>query len=120
MAKDGGVFAFGDATFEGSAGSLTLVAPVVGITAAPGGNGYWLGAADGGVFNYGPGAAFLGSAGGLHLNAPVVAIAGSPDGNGYWLAAGDGGVFSYPDAVFWGSAGGLTLNAPMVGMAAVT
>ena len=49
-----GVFAFGDATFEGSAGNLTLVAPVVGIAAAPGGNGYWLGAADGGVFNYGP------------------------------------------------------------------
>lgn len=33
--------------------------------------GYWLAAADGGVFTFG-GAAFYGSAAGMHLNAPVV------------------------------------------------
>jgi hypothetical protein len=38
---------------------------------APQGNGYWLFAADGGVFNFGS-AAYRGSTGSLHLNQPVV------------------------------------------------
>jgi hypothetical protein len=33
VASDGGVFAFGDATFEGSTGSLALNKPVVGMAA---------------------------------------------------------------------------------------
>ena len=31
-ASDGGIFSYGDAPFEGSAGSLTLNKPVVGIS----------------------------------------------------------------------------------------
>jgi hypothetical protein len=34
-------------------GGKPLNAPVVGITATPDGKGYWLTAADGGVFAYG-------------------------------------------------------------------
>ena len=79
--------------------------------------GYWLAAADGGVFNYG-GAGFLGSAGSLHLNQPIVGTAATPDGGGYWLVAADGGIFNYGDAGFFGSAGSLPLNQPIVGMAA--
>jgi hypothetical protein len=45
----------------------------VGITATPDGKGYWLTAADGGIFNYGD-ALFLGSAGGIKLNQPVVGV----------------------------------------------
>jgi hypothetical protein len=31
VAADGGVFTFGDAGFEGSAGAAALVAPIVGV-----------------------------------------------------------------------------------------
>src|SRR6202034_1213924 len=62
VASDGGIFAYGDARFYGSTGSIHLNSPVVGMAAGPGGNGYWLVAADGGVFNYGS-AHFYGSAG---------------------------------------------------------
>jgi hypothetical protein len=90
--------------------------PVVGIVAAPTGDGDWLVASDGGVFNYGS-AAFHGSAGGNTLNSPVVGMAGDAATGGYWLVAADGGVFSY-GAPFYGSAGGIHLNSPVVGMAA--
>ncbi|MHB1584575.1 MAG: fibronectin type III domain-containing protein [Acidimicrobiales bacterium] len=79
--------------------------------------GYWLVAADGGVFSFGD-AGFHGSAGGMHLNQPIVGMAATPDGGGYWLVAADGGVFSFGDAGFHGSAGGMHLNQPIVGMAA--
>jgi hypothetical protein len=90
--------------------------PVVGMAVTPDGGGYWLVAADGGVFRYGD-AGFYGSDGGTSLNAPVVGMAVTPDGKGYWLAASDGGVFSFGDAAFHGSAGGLHLNQPIVGIA---
>jgi hypothetical protein len=86
------------------------------MASTPSGRGYWLVAADGGVFSYGD-AAFFGSAGGLPLVAPVVGMASTPSGRGYWLVAADGGVFTYGDAAFFGSAGGLPLVAPVVGMA---
>jgi N-acetylmuramoyl-L-alanine amidase len=92
-------------------------APVVGMAATHDGGGYWLVAADGGVFSDGN-ASFFGSAGSLRLNAPVVGMAATPDGGGYWLVAADGGIFSYGNAAFFGSAGSLQLNAPIVGMAA--
>ena len=53
VASDGGIFAFGDAQFYGSTGSLALAQPVVGMSAAPGGRGYWFSAADGGLFAFG-------------------------------------------------------------------
>jgi hypothetical protein len=118
--SDGGIFSYGEvpghAGFFGSAGSLTLNRPVVGVARTPNGNGYWMVAADGGVFNYG-GAGFFGSAGNLTLNSPIVGIASTPDGAGYWLVAADGGVFAYGDAVFHGSAGGTHLAKPVVGIA---
>ena len=117
VASDGGVFAFGGASFNGSAGSLTLNKPVVGMAATPDGGGYWLVASDGGIFAYGD-AAFYGSTGSLTLNKPIVGMASTPDGGGYWLVASDGGIFAYGDAVFYGSTGGLPLNKPIVGMAA--
>jgi hypothetical protein len=117
VGADGGVFDFGSAQFHGSAGSLHLSAPIVGMAATSDGGGYWLVAADGGVFTYGD-AVFHGSAGSLHLRAPIVGMAATPDGGGYWLVASDGGVFTYGDAVFYGSTGALHLNAAMVAIAA--
>jgi 3D (Asp-Asp-Asp) domain-containing protein len=73
------------------------------MAATADGGGYWLAAAQGGVFTYGD-AHFRGSAGNTHLHAPIVGIAATPDGGGYWLAAADGGVFTYGDAHFRGSA----------------
>jgi N-acetylmuramoyl-L-alanine amidase len=116
VASDGGVFAF-NAPFEGSAGALPLVAPVVGMAATPDGGGYWLVASDGGVFAFGD-AGYFGSMGGHPLNRPVVGMATTPDGGGYWLVASDGGVFAFGDAKFLGSMGGHPLNRSIVGMAA--
>ena len=117
VAADGGIFDYGDATFWGSAGSLHLNAPVVGMAVTPSTNGYWMVASDGGIFNYGD-ARFFGSMGGRHLNKPIVGMAATPDGGGYWLVAADGGIFNFGDAGFRGSAGSLHLNRPIVGMAA--
>jgi hypothetical protein len=116
-AADGGVFAYGDAGFYGSAGGTVLDKPVVGMASTPMGAGYWLTAADGGVFAYGD-AGFYGSAGGTVLDKPVVGMASTPLGAGYWLTAADGGVFAYGDAGFFGSAGSTVLDKPVVGMAA--
>ena len=53
VARDGGIFAFGDATFLGSMGSSHLNAPVVDMAPTPDGHGYWLVASDGGIFSFG-------------------------------------------------------------------
>jgi protocatechuate 3,4-dioxygenase beta subunit len=82
------------------------------------GQGYWLVASDGGIFNYGPSANFYGSTGSIALNKPIVGMAATPDGGGYWLVASDGGIFAFGDAQFYGSTGSIRLNKPIVGMAA--
>jgi len=116
-AADGGVFAFGDATFYGSMGAVRLNQPIVGIAATPTGHGYWLVARDGGIFSFGD-ARFHGSTGGIHLNKPIVAMAASPSSGGYWFVASDGGIFSFGDAHFQGSTGGSPPGFPVVSMAA--
>ncbi len=116
VASDGGIFSYGDAGFYGSAGSIPLNRPIVGMAPTPDGGGYWLVASDGGIFSYGD-AGFYGSAGSIPLNRPIVGMAPTPDGGGYWLVASDGGIFSYGDAGFYGSAGSIPLNRPIVGMA---
>jgi hypothetical protein len=115
--SDGGVFAQNGAPFLGSAASLPLKAPVVGITSHPNDDSYWLVAADGGVFTFGA-ARFFGSTGGLRLNKPIVGMAPTPSGNGYWLVAADGGIFTFGDAQFFGSASTLRLVAPIVAVGA--
>ena len=86
------------------------------MASTPEGKGYWLVAADGGIFTFGD-AAFYGSTAALTLNSPVVGMASTPDGKGYWLVAADGGIFTFGDAAFYGSEGGTQLGAPVVGMA---
>ena len=97
----------------GDLGPARAVTPM----AAPEPGGYWLVAADGGVFP-GGGAPFLGSTGAIRLNQPIVGMAATPSGRGYWLVASDGGIFSFGDAAFFGSTGAIRLNRPIVGMAA--
>ena len=85
--------------------------PVVGMAATPDGNGYWLVAADGGVFTFGA-ARFFGSMGGQRLSGPVVGMAAT-GGGGYFLAGSDGGVFTFGDARFTSSASGL-VDSPVI------
>jgi N-acetylmuramoyl-L-alanine amidase len=101
VASDGGIFAFGDAGFFGSTGSLSLNRAVVGMAATPDGAGYWLVASDGGIFAYGD-AGFFGSASGL-LQRSAVALVPTPTGVGYRIISADGGVYSYGDALYLGS-----------------
>jgi lipoprotein-anchoring transpeptidase ErfK/SrfK len=84
------------------------------MAATPDGGGYWLVAADGGIFSFGD-ATFHGSAGGLHLDRPIVGMAATPDGGGYRLVAADGGVFDYGDAPYLGSAAGQATGFPALG-----
>jgi hypothetical protein len=115
-ARDGGIFAFGDARYRGAMGGRRLTKPIVGMAATPTGQGYWLAAADGGIFAFGD-ARFKGSAGAWRLNRPVVGMGATKSGNGYWLVAADGGIFAFGDARFKGSTGALRLRKPIVGMA---
>jgi hypothetical protein len=89
------------------------------VTSQPSGGvgGYWMVAADGGIFSFGD-ARFYGSMGNVKLNQPVVGMAATSDHAGYWLDASDGGIFSFGDARFYGSMGNVKLNQPVVGMAA--
>ena len=92
-----------------------LAAPLVGMASTPDGKGYWLVAADGGVFTYGD-AGFFGSKGGSGLQAPIVGMAPTPTANGYWLVTNIGNVYPFGDATQYGGPG--RLNAPVVGIAA--
>ncbi len=91
----------------------SLPTPVTGIASTPGGDGYWLTDAEGGVSAHGAARSY-GSMAGHPLNAPIEHVVATPDGKGYWLVAADGGTFSFGDAGFYGSMGGQPLNAPVV------
>jgi hypothetical protein len=111
------VRAVGVAPALGPASGLALNDDLVGIAATRSGRGYWLIAADGGIFTFGD-ARFYGSLGNLRLTQPIVGIAPTPTGHGYWLVAGDGGVFSFGDAGFYGSLGNGATVSPIVAMTA--
>jgi len=102
-------------TFASTFGLKSNWFSVVGVPSG-GIDGYWVGAADGGIFTFGA-AKFYGSTGAMKLNKPVVGMAVSPDQAGYWLVASDGGIFTFGSAKFYGSTGAMKLNKPVVGMA---
>lgn len=81
-----------------------LNAPVVAIVDTKTGGGYWLVAADGGVFAFGDAIAFnpdpIPSE---KLVRPIVSAASTPSGRGLILAGADGGVFTLGDAAYKGS-----------------
>jgi hypothetical protein len=82
-------------------GTTPVPSRFVGMAATPGGKGYWLAQAGGGVYSYGD-ARFQGSIQ-SPLAAPITGIASTSDGGGYWLVAADGGVFAFGDAGYYGS-----------------
>jgi hypothetical protein len=86
-AQPDAVTAFGAASSVVPGASVPgLNAPIVGITATPDGDGYWLVAADGGVFTFGD-AEFAGSDGGGATHG-AAAIGLSARSGGYWAAYG--------------------------------
>ena len=105
VASDGGVFAFGDAKFEGSCPGIGgCSGTAVAVTPDTSGNGYWLVTATGNVYAFGDAPNY----GGLNpksVSAPVTAAARTPDGNGYWVLLSNGGVFTFGDATFHGACG---------------
>jgi hypothetical protein len=105
-----------DPKLTGNAGTPPPVVnvPCSAPTTTP--TGYYMAAADGGVFNYGN-LPYCGSLGNVALNKPIVGMAPTHDGGGYWLVASDGGIFTFGDAKFYGSAGAVHLAKPVVGMA---
>ncbi|MEM9712445.1 MAG: S8 family serine peptidase [Actinomycetota bacterium] len=94
---------------------VRLAKPVVAAAASD--DGYWMVAADGGIFAFGD-AQFFGSMGGTPLNQPINGMAATSTKQGYWMVASDGGIFAFGDARFFGSMGGTPLNQPINGMAA--
>ena len=116
LSADGRVVAFQSAADNLVAGD-TNSAPDIFVHDRTPVRGYWLVAADGGIFAYGA-ADFAGSTGGTKLARPIVGMAAAPTGYGYWLVASDGGVFAYGQARFFGSTGALRLAKPIVGLAA--
>ena len=116
-AGDGGTFAFGDAGFYGSIPGLgiapagtpgavrNLAAPIVGIAPSTDGRGYFMVAADGGVFAFGD-ARFAGSCPGLGgCTGSGVAVIPDGTGLGYWLVTTTGNVYPFGDAPNYGSPG---------------
>jgi hypothetical protein len=72
VASDGGIFAFGDATFKGSMGGTHLNKPVVGMVRYA--DGYLMVGADGGIFDFSS-AKFLGSLGASPPALPITSVA---------------------------------------------
>ena len=121
------VVGIGDTPTFGDPAGLALEGPVVSIASTATGNGYWLAAADGGVFAYGD-APWFGSIPqvlpeGVSLREPIVELIAHASGLGYWLVASDGGVFAYGQAPWFGSIPqvlplGARLRAPITAAAA--
>ncbi len=118
-ASDGGVFAF-NAGFYGSIPGLgilpagypgpgrKLAAPVVGMVPSADGGGYFMVAADGGVFAFGD-AVFAGSCPAIGgCSGPAVAVMPDATGNGYWLVTATGHVYAFGDAQFLGAPGSVS------------
>ena len=97
VASDGGVFAFGDARFEGSCpGMGGCSGAAVAVVPDASGNGYWLITQTGNVYAFGD-APFYGAPG--TLSAPVTSAVRTADGGGYWVLLANGAVYAYGDAV---------------------
>jgi photosystem II stability/assembly factor-like uncharacterized protein len=110
VASDGGVFAFGDAKFNGSCPGIGgCSGAAVAVLPDASGNGYWLVTASGHVYAFGD-ATYYGAPG--PQSAPVTAAVRSPDGRGYWILSSDGTVSSWGDATpLGGLPTGSTSNA---------
>ncbi len=102
VASDGGVFAFGDATFAGSCPGIGGCAgAAVSVVPDASGNGYWVVTNTGNVYAFGD-AGYYGAPG--PQSTPITsAVATEPSGGGYYVLDAAGDVFAYGNAKSFGS-----------------
>jgi hypothetical protein len=104
VASDGGVFAFGDAKFEGSCPGIGgCSGAAVAVMPDASGNGYWLVTATGHVYAFGD-AVNYGAPG--PQSVAVTAAVRTKDGAGYWLLFANGVVAPFGDAANLGGPAG--------------
>jgi hypothetical protein len=109
VASDGGVFAFGDARFEGSCPGIGgCSGAAVAVVPDASGNGYWVVTSTGAVYTFGD-AVNEGQPG--SQSSAITSAAATPNGGGYWILDAAGQVFAFGDAAALGgmpagSAGG--------------
>ncbi len=101
VGSDGGVFAFGDATFKGSCPGIGgCVGHAVSVMPDASGHGYWLVTDVGAVYAFGD-APYLGAPG--NTGFPITSAVRTPDGGGYWILDAAGDVHGYGDAANLGN-----------------
>lgn len=109
VGADGGVFAFGDAAYEGSCPAIGgCVGKAVAVMPDSTGNGYWVVTDQGYVYAFGdapydggPGPQYVGGGKNRMLNL-VVSAAATTDGEGYWILFADRTVKAYGTATNYG------------------
>jgi hypothetical protein len=96
VASDGGVFAFGDATFAGSCPGIGgCSGSAVAVVPDTSGRGYWVVTSTGGVYPFGD-ATYYGAPG--PQSSPITSAVATANGQGYWILDAAGQVFAYGDA----------------------
>ena len=101
VSSDGGVFAFGDARFEGSCPGIGgCNGAAVAVVPDASGNGYWVMTSTGSVYTFGD-AANHGAPG--PQSTGVTSAVATANGGGYWILDGAGQVFPFGNAAGMGS-----------------
>ena len=105
VGADGGIFAFGDAKFEGSCydvGGCTQNGLAVAVMPDASGNGYWVVTSLGSVYGFGD-TSYLGAP---PSSAGSIAFAvATPNGKGYVILDSAGNIYGFGDAPFSGNCG---------------
>ncbi|HET9771605.1 MAG TPA: Ig-like domain-containing protein, partial [Acidimicrobiia bacterium] len=111
LAKDGGVFAYGDAAHHGN--NLNSGNDIIGMAPTPTNKGYWTADDDGTVFAYGDAV----NHGSRTSDAnDIRAFTARPQGDGYWLVSADGVVTARGGAAHLGNTPALGSGRKAVGM----
>ncbi len=106
VGSDGGVFAFGDAQFEGSCPGIGgCSGQAVAVAPDDSGRGYWVVTSTGRIYSFGD-APYFGAPG--PQSSAITSMVRTPNGGGYWILDANGQVFDYGDA---GAFGSLAANA---------
>ena len=112
LAKDGGVFGYGDAGHHGT--NLNSGNDAIGLVPTPTLRGYWIADDDGTVVAYGDARGY-----GSRLSNvdDIRGFAARPQGDGYWLVTRDGAAYAFGAAPYRGNTPALAANQKIVGIA---